>query len=49
MLREGSFKPRWLPLKAISYFHKAPVRFMSQVAYRYGDIASFKFLINIYG
>ncbi|KTC85302.1 cytochrome P450 [Legionella cincinnatiensis] len=44
MLREDSFKPRWLPLKAISYFHKAPIRFMSQVAYRYGDTASFKFL-----
>lgn len=43
MLREDSFTPRWLPLKAISYFHKAPIRFMSQVASRYGDIASFKF------
>ncbi|KTD14488.1 Pentalenene oxygenase [Legionella gratiana] len=44
MFREGSFKPRWLPLKAIFYFHKAPVRFMNQVAYCHGDIASFKFL-----
>ncbi|HHF7338018.1 TPA: cytochrome P450 [Legionella anisa] len=33
-----------LPLKSLSYFHKAPIRFMAQVAHCHGDIAGFQCL-----
>jgi cytochrome P450 len=33
-----------IPLKSLSYFHKAPIRFMNQVASCHGDVASFQCL-----
>lgn len=44
MFRKSSSKLSRLPLKAISYFHKTPIRFMNQVAYCHGDIAGFQCL-----
>lgn len=44
MFRKSAFKPDRLSLKSISYFHKAPIRFMKQVALSHGDIAGFQCL-----
>ncbi|MGQ3887952.1 cytochrome P450 [Legionella sp. CNM-1927-20] len=44
MFRKSKYKLSRLSLKELSYFHKAPIRFMNQVAYCHGDIAGFQCL-----